>query len=216
MAKVHVKICGISDAATLKATINAGADMVGFVHFASSPRHVSLDKAAELKVLLPPDVPCAMVVVNPTDMLLDEIITKINPDFIQLHGNETRERVYDIRRQHPAHKIIKAMPVSEDIDIGASQEYMPYIDRLMFDAKPPKGKSMPGGNGITFDWALLNDRHIPLPWILSGGLTPLNIRTALAQSGAHFVDVSSGVESAPGVKDAALINQFIRAAKNET
>ncbi|MDX2073187.1 MAG: phosphoribosylanthranilate isomerase [Alphaproteobacteria bacterium] len=203
--KNKVKICGLSEESTLRAAIDAGADMVGFVHFPKSPRHVSLARAAELKKLLPPNVKSVIVTVNPSDDLVNEILGIVNPDYIQLHGNETLDQIAQI---HAKTGIIKAIPVSTPDDIVEMA-----CDMLMFDAKPPKEASLPGGNGIAFDWKILKGFQTMRPWMLSGGLTPENVQQAIRESGATFVDVSSGVENKPGVKDAGKIKAFIETAK---
>lgn len=208
-----IKICGLSEEATLRAAIDAGANMVGFVHFAQSPRHVTLERASILKVLLPAAVKSVIVTVDPDDTLMDAITSIVSPDFVQLHGHETPARVADIRRRLPKQKLIKALPVASGDDIAKAHAFAAHVDMLMFDAKPPSSSGLPGGNGLSFDWALMKNRTFALPWILSGGLSAENVREAIQQSGATAVDVSSGVESSPGVKDAALIQQFITNAR---
>lgn len=179
--------------------------MVGFVHFPKSPRHVSLEHAAELKKLLPAHVKSVVVTVNPDDVLVDNIIRIVKPDYIQLHGNETAMRIAEI---HAKMKVIKAIPITTPDDIVEMA-----CDMLMFDAKPPTGAELPGGNGISFDWKILKGFQTMRPWMLSGGLTPENVAEAICQSGATIVDVSSGVEREPGVKDAGKIQAFIKAAR---
>ncbi len=210
---LHVKICGLSEETTLRAAIDAGADMVGFVHFPKSPRHVSLARAAELKKIVPVHVASVVVTVHPDDALIENIISTLAPTYLQLHGNESAARVADIRSRFPQQKLIHAIPVSSAADLGQTVHYESLVDMLMFDAKPPAGTTLPGGNGVAFDWNLLKGFETYLPWLLSGGLTPENVAEAIAQSGAKFVDVSSGVERAAGVKDADKIRAFIKAAK---
>lgn len=204
-----VKICGLSEESPLHAATQAGAGMVGFVHFEKSPRHVSLARAAELKALLPAHVKSVLVLVDPSDVLLADIAQKLAPDYLQLHGKETPQRIADIRKTYPTQKIIKAMPVADASDLDAARAYEPYADMLMFDAKPPADATLPGGNGIPFDWKILKNFRSEKPWILSGGLTPENVGQAIRESGAKMVDVSSGVESSPGKKDGQRIGQFI-------
>lgn len=201
----HVKICGLSEEITLRAAIDAGADMIGFVHFPKSPRHVTLERAAELKKRVPAHVKTVVVTVNPDDRLVDDIVSIVHPDYIQLHGNESAIRVAEIQAKI---KVIKAVPVERPSDITEMA-----CDMLMFDAKPPKGAELPGGNGISFDWKMLKGFKTERPWILSGGLTPENVTEAIRLSGAKIVDVSSGVEREPGVKDPAKIEAFIKAAR---
>jgi phosphoribosylanthranilate isomerase len=211
---VFIKICGLTDETAVQAVIAAKAEYAGFVYFPASPRHVALARAAELKALLPDGVRSVSVVVNPDDALLAEVQGVLKPDFVQLHGKETRERVLDIRKKFPQMKIIKAISVRSADDVAAHMHYSDSVDMLMFDAKPLEMPHMlPGGNGLTFDWALLQGRSFPLPWFLSGGLNPENVAEAMRLTGAQMVDVSSGVERAPGVKDAALIEQFVKAVR---
>lgn len=205
----HVKICGISNEPTLHAAVNGGAHYIGFVHFPKSPRHVTLERAAELKALLPVNVSSVLVVVNPDDALLANISKTLAPDYLQLHGDESPERVSGIKKAYPSQKLIKAISVSGPQDLLKAASYEPYVDMLMFDAKAPAGSELPGGNGISFDWKILHGFKSLVPWMLSGGLTPENVAVAIQQSGAKIVDVSSGVESAPGKKDAARIQAFI-------
>jgi len=208
-----VKICGLSEEATLHAAVDAGAALVGFVHFLKSPRHVSLARAAKLTSLLPPSVLSVLVLVDPDDELLDEITATAPMDYLQLHGNETPARLADIRKRYTQQKIIKAIALTTPADLRLARAYEHFADMLLFDAKAPVESSIPGGNGITFDWTLLAGFQSPLPWLLSGGLTPENVAEAIKQSGAKMVDVSSGVEQKPGVKDAGKINAFIEAAR---
>ena len=210
-----VKICGITGVAAARAAIGGGADFLGFIHYAKSPRHLSLPAIADLMTVIraeSPDVPLVAVVVDPDDALLDRIAGDMRPDLIQLHGKETPERVAEIvyRTGLPA---IKAISVGEAADLAIAEAYAPHVRYLMFDARTPPGAAMPGGLGISFDWKIMRGYSGGKPWFLAGGLTPDNVAEALQASGAGMVDVSSGVESAPGVKDAELISRFLRAAK---
>lgn len=209
----RVKICGISESESLHTAVESGASFIGFVHFPKSPRHVSLAHAAQLRALLPPAVASVVVVVDADDALLANIIQTVSPSLIQLHGHESVERVAEIRTKFSGQQFIKAIPISSGDDIANANAYAPYVDILLFDAKPPKDALLPGGNGLAFDWALLKNRIFPLPWLLSGGLHSENVREAIAATGAQMVDVSSGVERAPGVKDAGLIKGFIETAQ---
>jgi len=208
----HVKICGLSDEATLLAANHAGAHYIGFVHFPKSPRHVSLERAAELKKMLHFRIRSVVVLVDPDDALLGDVATIVTPDYIQLHGKESPERVREIREKFPTLQIIKAFSVATSADLEPAKDYEQVAHMLMFDAKAPKDATLPGGNGIAFDWHIMSRFKSKLPWILSGGLTPENVNAAIKQSGAQIVDVSSGVEREPGVKDAGKIKRFIQAA----
>jgi phosphoribosylanthranilate isomerase len=209
--KIKIKICGLSEEAALRAAVESGADYVGFVHFEPSPRHVSLAHAATLQTLLPAHVESVLVVVNPDDALLADIAHTLRPAYIQLHGSESPTRVADIRRQYPAQKIIKALPISAKDDLSQASGFEPLVDMMLFDSKPGP---LPGGNGVAFDWTLLKGFSGTTPWMLSGGLTAENVAGAIAQSGAVMVDVSSGVERSAGIKDADKIRRFIAAAQS--
>jgi phosphoribosylanthranilate isomerase len=206
----RVKICGLRDAETLKAAIDAGADFIGFVDFPKSPRHIMATGAAKLIAGLPPHVSSVIVTVDPSDEWLAQVDSYVSPTYIQLHGDESPERVNVIRQRLHNTKIIKAIAVSNADDIARADAYGSCAHMLLFDTKVER---LHGGSGKAFNWSLLEGRQIPLPWMLSGGLTPENVSKAISQTGATMVDVSSGVESTPGVKDSALIKQFIEAAK---
>ncbi|EME71190.1 N-(5'-phosphoribosyl)anthranilate isomerase [Paramagnetospirillum caucaseum] len=210
---VEVKICGITDEDAMDAAIEAGADYVGLVFFPKSPRNVTPDRAAELVEFTPGDVGKVGLFVDPDDATLDAVLTRVRLDLLQLHGRETPERVEAIRLEYGL-PVMKMLPVSEPADLDAAEPYLAVADRLLFDAKPPKGALLPGGNATSFDWSILTGRKWGLPWMLAGGLTPANVAEAVRISGALCVDVSSGVESAPGVKDAEKIQAFIRAARS--
>jgi len=210
-----IKICGLKDANAVQATIAAGADYAGFVYFPASPRHVELSYARELKSLLPDSIKSVSVLVDPDDALLEQVQSVLQPDYVQLHGKETPLRVAAIKQVFPKLKIIKAISLRSSDDVAGAMAFLPYTEMLMFDAKPPELAGMlPGGNGLSFDWALLRNREFPLPWFLSGGLNAENAAEAIRLTGAKMVDVSSGVESAPGVKDPALIEAFAKAARS--
>lgn len=208
---VAVKICGIKTADAIDAA--AGAAFVGFNFFARSPRYVEPDTAKVLATALPSAVRRVAVVVDPDDALLATLVATLAPEFVQLHGRETPARAAEIRARFGL-GIIKALAVAEPSDLAAADEFAPVADWLLFDAKPPqRPDALPGGNAVSFDWAMLQGRHFALPWMLSGGLDPANVAEAIAISGARAVDVSSGVESAPGRKDPARIAAFLRAAR---
>ena len=211
---VAVKICGIRGEEALDAAIGAGADLIGLVFFPSSPRAVTPEQAAQLLDLVPEGIEKVGLFVDADDAWLDRVLSQVRLDVIQCHGTETPERVQFLRLEY-ALPVMKAIPVAESLDLDAALPYFDVADRLLFDAKPPKGAVLPGGNAVCFDWTLLAGRTWPVPWMLAGGLDPANVAEAIRISGAHSVDVSSGVESAPGVKDPAKIQAFIRAAKGE-
>ena len=209
---VEVKICGITDEEAMDAAIEAGADYVGLVFFPASPRNVTPDRAAELVEFAPGDVTKVGLFVDPDDATLDAVLTRVRLDLLQLHGHETPERVEAIRLEYGL-PVMKVLSVSDAADLDAAEPYLAVADRLLFYAKPPKGAVLPGGNAVSFDWSILTGRKWGLPWMLAGGLTPANVAEAVRISGAPCVDVSSGVESAPGVKDAEKIRAFIQAAR---
>ena len=210
----RVKICGVSTVDVLEAAVSEGASDVGLVFFPRSPRNVSAEQAAALSAAAPADVTVVGLFVDPPDETLERVLSAARLDLLQLHGSESPERVAAIRRRtgKPAMKAIK---VAGPDDIAAARRYDGIADRLLFDAKAPstEGRYMPGGNALTFDWRMLAGLDWPCPWMLSGGLTPETVAEAIRTSGAPGVDVSSGVESAPGVKDTSLIAAFIRAAE---
>ena len=207
-----IKICGLSNAPTLEAALDAGADMVGFVFFEKSPRFVGLDHARELAARASDRAKIVALSVDPSDRMLAAIIRALAPDFLQLHGAESPERVAEIRRIFDI-PTIKALGVAGAADFARASDYAEAADWLLIDAKPPKGAALPGGNGAPFDWRLARDFSPAKPWLLSGGLEAGNVAEAIALSGARGVDVSSGVESAPGVKDIGKIRAFIAAAR---
>jgi phosphoribosylanthranilate isomerase len=213
-----VKICGLTTPETLNAALDGGARFVGAVIFERSPRHIEPLEAATLFERARGRAKVVAVVVDPGDRLVTEIGLILRPDFIQLHGSETPARAEEIRRLTGA-GIIKALPIRTPEDFAPATEWEPFVDHLMFDAKPVEGSVLPGGVGARFDWSLLAD-HIRKdgafrqPWFLAGGLNPENLADAIRVSGAPLVDVSSGVESAPGVKDAARIAAFLEAARS--
>ena len=207
-----IKICGLTTADTLDAALDGGADFVGAVVFPRSPRHIAPEAAANLFERARMRAKIVAVTVDPDDALLAEIARTLRPDFIQLHGSETAQRAEQVRALTGA-GVIKALPIRHGEDFAAADEWDYHADHLMFDARPPEGSVLPGGVGHSFDWALLADRAFRHPWFLAGGLTPGNVVEAIRISGAPMVDVSSGVESAPGVKDAGRIAAFTRAVR---
>ena len=208
---VLVKICGLSTPPTLDATIAAGADLAGFVFFPKSPRHVSLDQARAMAFAAPVGLAKVALVVDADDAALDLLVETVPLDMLQLHGHETPDRVAEVKARHGL-PVMKAVGLSGPEDLAALDLYQTVADQILVDAKPPKGAALPGGNGLAFDWRLLLGRAWRRPWMLAGGLTPENVALAIRSTNARQVDVSSGVESAPGVKDAGLIRAFIKAA----
>lgn len=207
-----VKICGLSTEDTLRAAIEAGAERVGFVFFARSPRHLSLDRAAALADVARGRATLVALTVDADDAALAAVAEVLRPDMLQLHGRETPERVSAVRARF-GRPVVKVLGVSEPADVVAAQAYTSVADEIMFDAKPPKGAALPGGNGVTFDWRLLAALDLPVPFMLSGGLGPHNVGDAIRLTRAPAVDVSSGVETAPGVKSPELIAAFVKAAR---
>jgi phosphoribosylanthranilate isomerase len=206
-----VKICGLSTPETLAAALEAGADMVGFVFFARSPRNVSPETAKSLAARARSRAEIVALAVDPDDSTLAAIVRAVEPDFLQLHGRESPERVAQIQSKFGV-SAIKAIGVAAAADFALAQDYA-AADALLIDAKPPQGAILPGGNGVPFDWRLARAFHPKKPWLLSGGLDADNVADAIRQSLARAVDVSSGVESAPGVKDPQKIRAFIEAAR---
>jgi len=207
-----IKICGLSSAPTLDAALAAGADMVGFVFFARSPRHVGLDQARMLAARARGRARIVALAVDAADDALAAIVAALAPDLLQLHGKEAPARVAEIRRKF-ALPVIKAIGVAAAADLAPVGDYAGVADWLLFDAKAPKDAKLPGGNGVAFDWRLLGGLGVTTPWLLSGGLDAGNVADAIGLTGARGVDVSSGVERAPGVKDIEKIDAFAAAAR---
>jgi phosphoribosylanthranilate isomerase len=209
---VLVKICGLSAPDTLDAALDAGADLVGFVFFAPSPRNVSLHTARELGSRVKSRAEKVALTVDADDATLTNIVDVLHPDLLQLHGKETPARVTAIRQRFGL-PVMKALAIETKADLGAIPLYARIADRLLFDARPPREATRPGGLGKPFDWHLLDNLDLSISFMLSGGLDPGNVAEAIRITRAPAVDVSSGVESAPGVKDADKIRAFIRAAR---
>ncbi|MDC0012754.1 phosphoribosylanthranilate isomerase [Octadecabacter sp.] len=213
MPDVKVKICGLRTVADVMAAADAGASYVGFVFFPKSPRNVTIDEAAALAIEVPMGVAKVALVVNADDAFLDALTAKVPLDMLQLHGSETPARVAEVKARYSL-PVMKAIGISTAADLEKIDTYAAVADQLLIDAKPPKDANLPGGNGNAFDWQLLAGRkYWTKPWMLAGGLTMDNVAAAIATTGATQVDLSSGVESAPGVKDPALIHAFIAAAR---
>ena len=212
---VRVKICGLREEAHVAAAVEAGARYVGFVFFANSPRNVTVDVAARLAATVPPGVAKVALVVDATDAALDSIVAAVPLDMLQLHGQESPERVAGIRARYGL-PVMKAVGIAGPGDVQNIATYGRVADQILVDAKAPKGAVLPGGNGLSFDWTLIARKYWPCPWMLAGGLTPENVAEAIRLTGARQVDVSSGVETAPGVKDAGLVRAFVAAAQAAT
>ncbi|MBT8456319.1 MAG: phosphoribosylanthranilate isomerase [Alphaproteobacteria bacterium] len=210
MSNIRVKICGLSEPAHVQAAAEAGAAYVGFVFFAKSPRNVTPEQARDLALAAPPGVAKVALVVNAMDAELDAILGAAPIDILQLHGAEPPERVTELRARFGL-PVMKAVGVADAGDLAALETYAQVADQLLVDAKPPKDADLPGGNGLSFDWRLVAGRRWAVPWMLAGGLTPQNVAEAVRLTGAQQVDVSSGVETAPGIKDVGLIRAFIKA-----
>jgi len=208
---IEVKICGLTDAAAVKAAVEGGAAMCGFVFFQASPRNLTPKEAAELTKGVPEGVIRVGLTVDADDALLAEIASVAKVDMVQLHGAETPARTNEVRERFGL-PVIKVLAVQGPDDLVAAKAYQGVADRLMFDAKPPKDASRPGGNARAFDWRVLKNQTFALPWLLAGGLTAENLAEAVKTSGAVAVDVSSGVEDAPGVKNVDKIRAFLAAA----
>ncbi|HZZ30980.1 MAG TPA: phosphoribosylanthranilate isomerase [Phenylobacterium sp.] len=209
---VQAKICGISTLEAVTAALEGGAAFLGFMFFDKSPRNLAPEAAWRLAQPARNKAKVVAVLVDPSDAEADRIAEILQPDLIQLHGKETPARARALGQRTGA-GIIKVLPVSEGADIEAAREFESVVEHLMFDTKPPKDAERPGGHGSAFDWTLLAGRRFERPWFLAGGLDPWNLADAVQQSGAPVLDVSSGVERGPGLKDPALIAAFLDAAK---
>jgi phosphoribosylanthranilate isomerase len=208
---VAVKICGLNSAAAADAAARAGAEFGGLNFFPRSPRAVPLEAGAQLAVQLRDRLKVVAVVVDADDAGLARIVESVKPDYLQLHGRETVARAAAVKSRFGI-PLIKAFPVASAEDLSAADAYAEMADLFLFDAKPAND-DRPGGHGAAFDWRILSGRRFSRPWLLAGGLTPGNVARAIEVSGAEMVDVSSGVESAPGVKSENLIDDFIAAAR---
>jgi phosphoribosylanthranilate isomerase len=207
-----IKICGLSTPEALDAALDAGTDMVGFVFFPPSPRHLSLAVARELGRRVGGRATKVALTVDADDATLEQIVEALKPDILQLHGRETPARLADVKRQFGC-EVMKALAVETAADLASLANYVDVADRILFDARAPKGATRPGGLGAVFDWHLLQGLDLELPFMVSGGLTADNVADAIRVTRAGGVDVSSGVERAPGVKDVNMVEDFIRAAR---
>lgn len=212
--KTRVKICGLKDPAHIQIAAGAGASYVGFVFFEKSPRNVSVSQARDLALETPAGLAKVALIVNADDAFIDELLAQVPIDILQLHGKETPERVAEVKARTGL-PVMKAIGIADEADTAQIDLYGEVADQLLVDAKAPKDADLPGGNGLAFDWRLVKRKFWPKPWMLAGGLTPDNVALAVQMTGAKQVDISSGVESAPGVKDPDLIRAFIKAAQDE-
>jgi phosphoribosylanthranilate isomerase len=209
---LDIKICGLKTDEAMAAALAGGASHVGFIFFAKSPRYIEPTEAGRLRQAAIDKARAVAVTVDADDAFLDEIVAKMRPDMLQLHGTETPERVAEVKARYGL-PVIKVFSVSEAADLDKIKPFIGIADRFMFDAKPPKGSQLPGGNGVAFDWRILAGLDAGLDYMLSGGLNAANIGDALRSANPPAIDISSGVESAPGVKDPTLIEQFFRAVR---
>ena len=205
---VSVKICGLATVDDVRACADAGANYMGLVFFEKSPRNITLPAARKLALAAPLGLAKVALVVNPSDAELDAITGTVPLDMLQLHGRETPERVAEVKARYGL-PVMKAVGIADGDDLPKLESYFGVADQILVDAKPPKGGELPGGNGLSFDWRLIAGRRWPCPWMLAGGLTPENVAEAVKMTGAKQVDVSSGVEDAPGQKNAKLIQKFV-------
>ncbi|RBO51579.1 phosphoribosylanthranilate isomerase [Rhodovulum sp. BSW8] len=208
---IRVKICGLTSPAAIEAAARLGASYMGFVFFPRSPRHLEIETACTLAMAVPPGLAKVALTVDADDAALEALLDRVPIDMLQLHGQESPDRVAELRARFGL-PVMKAVGVADEADLPALADHARVADQILVDAKPPKDAALPGGNGLAFDWRLIAGRRWPVPWMLAGGLTPGNVAEAIALTGARQVDVSSGVESAPGVKDEALMGRFIAAA----
>ena len=212
MAPPLTKICGLSTPETVAAAVRLGTDYLGFVHFPKSPRHVALEQARSLSQNMV-NSQKVLLLVNPEMGLIDSAMEIVRPDVIQLHGNENLEFLAEIKRRHDV-ILWKAVPIRTSSDFLSARPYIPLVNRVLFDAKPPSDSDLPGGNGLRFDWELLRNAALDFPWGLSGGLDPDNVVEAMRVTKAPFVDISSGVEDAPGQKNIDKMAAFLNAVRN--
>ena len=209
---VSVKICGLATVDDVRACADAGANYMGLVFFEKSPRNITIPAARELALAAPLGLAKVALVVNPSDAELDAITGTVPLDMLQLHGRETPERVAEVKARYGL-PVMKAVGIADGDDLPKLESYFGVADQILVDAKPPKGGELPGGNGLSFDWRLIAGRRWPCPWMLAGGLTTENVAEAVKMTGAKQVDVSSGVEDAPGQKNAKLIQKFVQSSR---
>ena len=209
---IRIKMCGLKRVIEIEAAVASGANYVGFVFFPKSPRYLDPDAAATLALSVPDGIAKVALTVDADNTMLDDLIERVPLDMLQLHGSETPERVLEVKARYGL-PVMKAIGIADASDLPQLDIYGRVADQLLVDTKKPKGSDRPGGNAVAFDWGLIAGRRLPVPWMLAGGLTPDNIGSAIARTGAKQVDLSSGIESAPGVKDPALMAAFAAAAR---
>ena len=214
MNRVQSKLCGLTTTRDIDAAAAAGAAYVGFVFFPKSPRNVDIKKARELALCVPLGVSKVALVVDADNAYLDQITASVSLDMLQLHGTESPERVAEVKSRYGL-PVMKALGIFSAEDIRRAKTYTSVVDQLLLDAKPLSGHDLPGGNGLSFDWTLLQGVVWSVPWMLAGGLTPANVAAAVQLSGARHVDVSSGIETAPGQKCPALMAEFVAQANSQ-
>ncbi|WP_343313108.1 phosphoribosylanthranilate isomerase [Brucella sp. BE17] len=207
---LDIKICGLKTLDAVNAALDAGATRIGLIFFPKSPRHLTITEAVALREAAEDRAKVVAVTVDADDATLDTIVASVRPDMLQLHGHETPERVRIVKARYGL-PVMKAFAICEASDLQAIEPYKGIADRFLFDAKPPKGAELPGGNGVSFDWSLLDTLDECVDYMLSGGLNAGNIAEALQKTQAPGIDISSGVERAPGEKDVRLIEQFFQA-----
>ncbi len=207
---LEIKICGLKTVEAVEAAIAGGASHCGFIFFEKSPRHIETAAAAELRKTIGNRAKTVAVTVNADNTYLDEIVAAVNPDLLQLHGNESPERVSEVKARYGI-AVMKVFSIRGADDLSKVGPYRNVADRLMFDAKAPKGSEVPGGHGVAFDWTLLESLDPAIEYMLSGGINAANVAETLRRTRPSALDLSSGVESSPGVKDTAMIDEFFRA-----
>ena len=208
----RIKICGLRTPQDVAAAVACGADDIGLVFFEKSPRHLSLDDAAALALTVPLGVRKVALTVDASDDDLDALLARVPVDLLQLHGHEVPDRVSEIRKRFGV-PVMKAVGIADAHDLDQLDAYMAVAEEVLVDAKPPRSGDLPGGNGLSFDWRLLEGRRWSVPWMLAGGLRPSNVAEAIRLTGAPQVDVSSGVERNPGEKDPDMIRDFCAAVR---
>jgi phosphoribosylanthranilate isomerase len=209
---LDIKICGLKTEEAVATALESGASHVGFIFFEKSPRHISIEEAARLREAARGKALAVAVTVDADDVTLDAIVTGMKPDILQLHGHETTDRIRELKSRHGL-PVIKALSIREESDLHLIKTYLGAADRFLLDAKPPAGADLPGGNGVAFDWTILTSLDANVDYMLSGGVNAGNIASALRLARPSGVDVSSGVENAPGEKDPEKIRAFFRAVR---
>ena len=205
-------MCGLTREQDISAAVDAGAGYVGFNFFSRSPRYVSFDAARALALVVPEGVAKVSLTVDADDATLDALTALVPLDMLQLHGSESAARVAEIKARYGL-PVMKVIGISDAADLAQIDTYAKVADQILVDAKPPKGADRPGGNAVNFDWGLIAGRRWPVPWMLAGGLTSANVAQAIRATGARQIDVASGIESSPGIKNATLMSEFAEAAR---